>query len=112
MYNTSLHVEFLNRYVVVMAYGGLSTSLSKTLLRWREDLGVYYRHGISPRTALVKKVASKIPQFVTAPLVMLRRRKEDKTDLAQWAGQDAEPDVSDKKRVSLYDSNFKTVKPA
>lgn len=71
LYKTNLNVQYMNRYVVIMAYGGLSTSWSKTFLRWREDLGIYYQHDISPRTALVKKVLSKVPQFLKAPFVKL-----------------------------------------
>lgn len=67
MLRTTLHVEYLNRYLVIMCNGGLSTSLSKTWLKWREDLGCYYRHGINPRVALIKKVTRKIPQFIIAP---------------------------------------------
>ncbi len=71
MYKTPINIQYLNQYIVIMAYGGLSTSFGKTFKRWREDLGIYYQHDISPRTALVKKVLGKIPQFFKAPFVKL-----------------------------------------
>ena len=59
----------MHNYVVRMAYGGLSTNFSKTILRWREDLGIYQQMGLSPRKSLIKKVLRKFPQFVRAPFV-------------------------------------------
>lgn len=73
MYQTGIKIEYLNECVVEMEYGGLSTSWSKTIQRWREDLGIYYRNGISPRQALFKKVMRKFPQFIKAPFHKLRK---------------------------------------
>lgn len=67
MYKTGIKIHYLKQHVVMMSYGGLSTSWSKTILRWREDLGVYVRSGISPRKALFQKVMRKIPQFLKGP---------------------------------------------
>lgn len=67
MYKTGIKTHYLDECVVEMEYGGLSTSWSRTFHRWREDLGIYYQIGISPRQALLKKVLRKIPQFVMAP---------------------------------------------
>jgi len=69
MYKTGIKIEYMHRYVVRMAYGGLSTNWSRTFHRWREDLGIYYRMGLSPRKALIKKILRKFPQFVKAPFV-------------------------------------------
>lgn len=71
MFRTDLKKEYFNRYIVVMRYGGLSTSWSKTFLRWREDLGIYYQQGVSPRWALFKKIIRKLPQFLSAPFAKL-----------------------------------------
>lgn len=71
MYKTGIHIEYLNSHLVIMNYGGLSTSWSKTILRWREDLSIYCRHGISPRKALMQKIARKVPQFLSAPFSRL-----------------------------------------
>lgn len=63
MYKTGINVCYLDKYVVKMNYGGLSTSWQKSLLRWREDLSIYRRSGISPIRALVQKIIRKVPQF-------------------------------------------------
>lgn len=67
MYKTNIHIEYLHKHVVRMNYGGLSTSWGLTILRWREDLGVYQNHGIKPRRALLCKILRKVPQFIAAP---------------------------------------------
>lgn len=72
MYKTGIKVFYLRQHVVMMNYGGLSTSWEKTLLRWREDLGIYYRSGISPRKALIKKVLRKVPQFLSGPFTKIK----------------------------------------
>lgn len=69
LYKTDIKVHYMHSYVVRMAYGGLSTNFSKTILRWREDLGIYQQMGLSPRKSLIKKVLRKFPQFVRAPFV-------------------------------------------
>lgn len=67
MYKTGIKIEYLRKHVVVMSYGGLSTNREKTLLRWREDLGLYQQIGLPPRRTLLKKVLRKVPQFLKAP---------------------------------------------
>lgn len=67
MYQTGIKAHYMNECVVEMEFGGLSTSWSKTFHRWREDLGIYYQMGISPRQALIKKILRKVPQFLLAP---------------------------------------------
>lgn len=72
MYKTGIHIEYLPSHVVRMDYGGLSTTGNLTVLRWREDLGVYANHGISPRLALICKILRKVPQFLAAPFLSKR----------------------------------------
>lgn len=67
MYKTGIKVCYMPEYVVMMNYGGLSTSFGKSLQRWREDLSIYSRCGLSPLKALIKKVLRKVPQFMAAP---------------------------------------------
>lgn len=69
MYQTGIKIHYMHQYVVRMGYGGLSTNMSRTFLRWREDLGIYQQMGLSPRQALIKKILRKFPQFVKAPFV-------------------------------------------
>lgn len=78
MYRTGIKIQYLRKHVIVMAYGGLSTSWEKTLLRWREDLGIYKRIGISPRQALLKKVLRKVPQFLGAPFAKVQKVERPK----------------------------------
>lgn len=73
LYQAQLKVNYLNEYIVRMRMGGLSTSLEKTKQKWGEDLRMYRKHGFNPYLALGGKIASKIPQFISAKL---RRRKE------------------------------------
>lgn len=77
MYHTGINVQYLKKHVVVMAYGGLSTNWDKTLLRWREDLGIYLQMGISPRKALAQKILRKIPQLLKAPFAKVQKAKRD-----------------------------------
>lgn len=69
MFHTGIKIHYMRRYVVRMAYGGLSTNWTRTFHRWREDLGIYQQMGLSPRRALIKKIIRKFPQFVRAPFV-------------------------------------------
>ena len=66
MYKTGISIVYLPKYVVRMNYGGLSTNWKRSFQRWREDLRVYSRNGISPVMALVKKVLRKVPQFFSS----------------------------------------------
>lgn len=68
LYETDLKVHYLNKYIVRMRMGGLSTDSGKTKQKWGEDLRMYKSHGIKPLTALKGKILSKIPQFIEAKL--------------------------------------------
>ena len=61
--NKDLKVAYLDRFVVVMRMGGLSTDLRKFLSKWREDFIMYRSHGIFPFFALPLKILRKVPQF-------------------------------------------------
>ena len=76
MYQTGIKIHYMPKYVVRMAYGGLSTNWSRTVHRWREDLGIYYRMGLSPRRALIMKILRKIPQFLLAPFADVPHQEE------------------------------------
>lgn len=68
LYEADLKVHYLNKYIVRMRMGGLSTDSGKTKQKWGEDLRMYKSHGIKPLTALKGKILSKIPQFIEAKL--------------------------------------------
>lgn len=66
-----LHIGYLDRYVIRMRMGGLSTDLSHRRLMWQEDLRAYAMHGLPPRRTKLMKMMWKIPQFITARLKRL-----------------------------------------
>lgn len=68
LYEANLKVYYLNKYIVKMRMGGLSTDAGKSKLKWAEDLKMYKSHGIKPISALKGKILSKIPQFIEARL--------------------------------------------
>ena len=68
LYKADLKVYYLNKYIVRMRMGGLSTDSRKTKQKWGEDLRMYKSHGIKPFSALRGKILSKIPQFIEARL--------------------------------------------
>ncbi|GHV57266.1 glycosyl transferase [Bacteroidia bacterium] len=63
LYKSNLKVSYLNEYIVRMRMGGLSTSITNHLEKWREDLLLYRSHGFNPYLALAGKIFSKISQY-------------------------------------------------
>ncbi len=72
LHDRNFSVIYLERYIVRMRMGGVSTTPSKLLTKWHEDLRLYRSHNINPYRALLCKVVSKIPQFVTAKFINLK----------------------------------------
>lgn len=68
LYEADLKVRYLPEYIVRMRMGGLSTDPQKMKQKWAEDLRLYREHGFHAYWALGCKIASKIPQFVSAKL--------------------------------------------
>lgn len=66
LYLADLNVAYLNKYIVRMRMGGLSTDLGKSKQKWIEDLRHYRNHGMNPYIALGGKILSKIPQYIRA----------------------------------------------
>lgn len=62
----NLKIVYLNRYIVRMRMGGLSTDPDKMKKKWAEDLRLYRAHGFNPYISLCGKILSKVPQFITA----------------------------------------------
>ncbi|MCQ2204861.1 MAG: glycosyltransferase [Bacteroidales bacterium] len=80
LYKNSLRVSYIDDYIIRMRMGGASTSFSKTMEKWREDIDLYHRMGLNPYFSLTCKVLSKIPQFARAKLhhwwgTKLKKRK-------------------------------------
>lgn len=62
-----LHVEYLERYVVRMRMGGLSTDNSRRAKMWKEDIRVYSSHGFRHvKLTKIEKMMWKVPQFIKA----------------------------------------------
>ena len=66
LYEANLKVEYLNRYVVRMRTGGLSTDSSRRKLMWEEDVRMYKAHGFSGIPEKLMKMGWKIPQLIRA----------------------------------------------
>ena len=61
LYEADLKVYYLNKYIVKMRMGGLSTDAGKSKLKWAEDLRMYKSHGIKPISALKGKILLILP---------------------------------------------------
>jgi len=71
LYERTLRVEYLHRYVVRMRMGGLSTDRQKRQLMWKEDVEIYRSHGFAAIPAKLMKMAWKVPQFISAKFVRI-----------------------------------------
>ncbi|MDR0810750.1 MAG: glycosyltransferase, partial [Paludibacter sp.] len=56
-------VHFMDKYIVKMNMGGLSTSIHTLYRKFFEDYRMYRSHGFVPVTSMSLKIISKIPQF-------------------------------------------------
>lgn len=63
-----LTVTYLNKYVVKMRMGGMSTDTSRRKQMWKEDVRMYNSHGMNPTITKIEKMLWKVPQYVTALL--------------------------------------------
>lgn len=87
LYEADLKVHYLDKYIVRMRMGGLSTDAGKSKQKWKEDLRMYRSHGINPYLALIGKIASKIPQFIQAWLPWSEIPKAKEESLIRHAGE-------------------------
>ena len=71
LYERTLRVKYLHRYVVRMRMGGLSTDRQKRQMMWKEDVEIYRSHGFAPVSAKLMKMAWKVPQFISAKFVRI-----------------------------------------
>jgi glycosyltransferase len=63
LYTHRFNVYYLNKYIVRMQMGGLSTSIRTQFNKWKEDIRMYRSHGFNPYISLVMKISSKIKQL-------------------------------------------------
>jgi glycosyltransferase involved in cell wall biosynthesis len=66
LYEADLRVEYLNKYIVRMRMGGLSTDSARRKQMWKEDVGIYKAHGFPGVPAKLMKMSWKVPQFIGA----------------------------------------------
>ena len=69
LYMANLKVTYLNRKIVRMRMGGLSTDSAKRKLMWDEDVRMYRSHGRWGVTTKIMKMMWKVPQFIEAKFV-------------------------------------------
>lgn len=61
-----LTVTYLNKFIIRMRMGGLSTDSKRRKQMWEEDIRVYSSHGIAPAITKLEKMMWKVPQFIKA----------------------------------------------
>lgn len=66
LYKANLKVVYLNRKIVRMRMGGLSTDSGKRKAMWDEDIRLYKAHGFCAIPTKIMKMMWKVPQFVEA----------------------------------------------
>ena len=66
LYEADLRVEYLNKYIVRMRMGGLSTDSARRKQMWKEDVDIYRAHGFPGVPAKLMKMSWKVPQFIGA----------------------------------------------
>ena len=62
LYEANLRVEYLNKYIVRMRMGGLSTDSARRKQMWKEDVGIYRAHGFPGVPAKLMKMSWKVPR--------------------------------------------------
>lgn len=62
--DTSWRVEYLDRYIVRMRIGGLSTDRARRKQMWREDVTIYREHDFPGVLLKLMKMGWKVPQFL------------------------------------------------
>mgnify|MGYP002614784910 CR=1 FL=1 len=68
LYEAELRIAYLNKYVLKMRMGGLSTDYSKRKQMWMEDVRLYKEHGFPGVFEKLMKMGWKIPQFIEAKI--------------------------------------------
>ena len=63
---TDLKVEYLDRYILKMRMGGLSTDKRRRKQMWDEDCRVYRTHGFAGIPSKLMKMCWKLPQYLRA----------------------------------------------
>lgn len=59
-------ITYLDKYIVKMRMGGVSTNRKNFKQMWNEDIRVYRSHGMNPIITKIEKMLWKVPQFIWA----------------------------------------------
>ena len=73
LYKANLKVHYMKRKIIRMRMGGLSTDSKKRKLMWDEDVQMYRNHGFCPLPAKLMKMAWKVPQFIEAKFIQMKK---------------------------------------
>lgn len=68
LYENRLRVGYLDKYVVKMRMGGLSTGGASRYEVWKEDVRMYRSHGFWGVPTKLLKMGWKVPQFIDAKI--------------------------------------------
>lgn len=68
LWEARLRVEYLNKYILKMRMGGLSTDSLRRKQMWKEDVRMYKEHGFTGVFEKLMKMSWKVPQFIDAKL--------------------------------------------
>ena len=66
LYKARLKVAYIQRLVIRMRMGGLSTDSERRRQMWNEDIRLYKAHGFAARSTKLMKMMWKVPQFIRA----------------------------------------------
>lgn len=73
LYKANLKVHYMKRKIIRMRMGGLSTDSKKRKQMWDEDVRMYKSHGFSPIPTKIMKMMWKVPQFIEAKFIQMRK---------------------------------------
>ncbi len=73
LYKMHLKVHYMNREIIRMRMGGLSTNVRTQKLMWHEDMRMYRNHGFCPLPVKLMKMMWKVPQFIDARFIRMKR---------------------------------------
>lgn len=59
-------VTYLQKYIVRMRMGGMSTDSVRRKQMWIEDIRMYHSHGMNATITKIEKIMWKVPQFIKA----------------------------------------------
>lgn len=74
LYKIQLKVHYMNREIIRMRMGGLSTNVRTQKLMWHEDVRMYRNHGFCPLPVKLMKMMWKVPQFIDARFIRMKRK--------------------------------------